>query len=102
MILGELAQQILGDNLIGLQLGNEPDLYYENGLRNTTYQPADYNQDFGNVVQQYVNDSDFPNKSMFVGPSICCGRGPGWVPELVWNTGYLTDYAQYLSYISLQ
>ena len=27
--IAELAQQMLGDKLVGLQLGNEPDLYHQ-------------------------------------------------------------------------
>ncbi len=101
-ILGEMAEQVLAGSIVGFQLGNEPDLFATNGLRASNYTPAEYTVEWGEVLQDYVNDGNFPNKNLFVGPSICCGRGPGWTPEEVWNTGYLQDYSEYLAYIAVQ
>lgn len=39
---------------------------------------------------------------MFVGPSVCCGLDTGWTPEDVWDTGFLTDYADQLAWISVE
>jgi hypothetical protein len=36
------AASILGANLYGFELGNEPDLYHSNGLRSSTYTYADF------------------------------------------------------------
>lgn len=98
----ELAQAVLGDKLVGVQLGNEPDLYHQNGIRDTDYTPAQYNTDWGVVLQDYINDSKISNASMFAAPSVCCGGNIGWTPEQVWDTGFLTNYADHLAYLAVQ
>ena len=45
--IAEYGERILGDNLLGLQVGNEPDLYKNNGLR-----PSNYNDQ--NLVDELV------------------------------------------------
>lgn len=102
LLMGELSQSILGDNLLGLQLGNEPDLYSNNGIRSSGYSQAQYNTEFGEVLQDYIDDSSTTNKSMFIAPSVCCGDGIGWTPESIWNTGFLDNYGDHLSYLSVQ
>ena len=100
--IAEISQAVLGKNLIGLQLGNEPDLYGQNGIRPGGYTPAEYNSDWGLVLSDYINDAAITNKTMFVAPSVCCGGGAGWTPEQVFDTGFLTTYATNLAYISVQ
>jgi len=100
--LAELAQARLGKHLIGMQLGNEPDLYHNNGLRDPSYLPPQYFTEFGQVLQDYVSDSNVPNKNMFVAPSVCCGQDIGWKPEDVWNTGFLDAYANNLAYLAVE
>lgn len=100
--IAELGQAVLGDKLIGLQLGNEPDLYFQNLLRDSDYSPAQYNTDWGVVLNDYVNDPNILNNSMFVAPSVCCGGNIGWTPEMVWNTGFLDNYKDHLGYLAVQ
>ncbi|TDL24311.1 hypothetical protein BD410DRAFT_745703 [Rickenella mellea] len=101
--LAEIAQSVLGKNLIGMQLGNEPDLYAGNGIRPNTYQPADYTTDFGTVLHDYQSDPSVPNTNIFVAPSVCCGSsGNGWTPETVFNTGFLSQFSTNLAYISVE
>jgi len=100
--LAEIAQSVLGDHLLGMQLGNEPDLYYSNGIRPSTYTVEQYFTDWGTVLDFYLNDSNVPNKNMFIAPSVCCGQDIGWTPELVWNTGFLSSYANNLAYMSVE
>ncbi|KZT38546.1 hypothetical protein SISSUDRAFT_1046831 [Sistotremastrum suecicum HHB10207 ss-3] len=101
--LAEIAQSVLGKNLIGMQLGNEPDLYTTNQLRNSSYTVQDYTVEWGQVLQDYQQDSKVPNTDIFVAPSICCGlSGNGWMPEQVWDTGFLTQYGNNLAYIAVE
>ena len=102
LLMGELAEKILGDNLIGMQLGNEPDLYFNNAIRDSDYTVEEYNTEWGEVLQDYITDSIISNNSMFVAPSVCCGGSIGWTPEDVWNTGFLDNYKDHLAYISVQ
>jgi hypothetical protein len=47
MVAGE---RILGDHLLGFQVGNEPDLYVGHKHRTSPYGPADYAGEFGVAV----------------------------------------------------
>jgi hypothetical protein len=100
--LAELAQSRLGSHLIGMQLGNEPDLYRNNQLRPADYNETIYHDEFGQVLQDYLSDANVPNKNLFVAPSVCCGQDIGWTPERVWNTGFLDSYAANLAYMSVE
>lgn len=101
-ILAEISQKLLGNHLLGMQLGNEPDLYFNNGLRSANYTPQDYFNDFGQVLNDYKNDPNVPNSNIFVAPSVCCGQDIGWTPERVWDTGFLKSYVQNLAYLSVE
>lgn len=47
MVVGE---RILGDRLLGFQVGNEPDLYVAHGHRPDGYSPDNYSGEFGVAV----------------------------------------------------
>ncbi|KAF8591731.1 glycoside hydrolase family 79 protein [Ramaria rubella] len=96
--IAEYGEQILGQSLIGLQVGNEPDLYGDHGARPSTYAPTDYVTDFGALVQAFQNDTNVQNKTNLVGPSVCCN----WTPEQVFDAGYLTDYVNDLAYLAVE
>ena len=100
--IAELGESILGNNLIGLQIGNEPDLYFNNRNRPPDYSVQQYSTEWAQVVQQYIDDSSISNHSCFIAPSVCCGGSIGWHPEQVWDTGFLDNYKDYLAYISVQ
>lgn len=113
MIVAQTIQEILGDHLISLQLGNEPDLYANHLRRPSTYDIQAYMAEF----QEYLNNIDaapIPNKKIILGPrfvsclhaptisltppfSVCCQ----WSTEDVFNAGYLTTFANYLNVIGL-
>ncbi|KAI9455294.1 hypothetical protein F5148DRAFT_1378092 [Russula earlei] len=86
----ENGQSILGDYLLGIQAGNEPDLYSTHGLRPSNYSQYDYFGEIGALVQQIANDSAVPNKNnILVVPSVQVL----WSPESVWNTGLVSSYS---------
>ncbi|KAI9451263.1 hypothetical protein BJY52DRAFT_123356 [Lactarius psammicola] len=92
----EQGQTILGSNLLGLQAGNEPDLYAQppRTHRPTGYGPADYMGDIGTFVNQVASDSLIPTKdNMFLIPSI---SATVWTPEQVWDTGIVQKYTNSL------
>ena len=121
MTIAEKAQQILGDNLLGLQAGNEPDFYamfvhppsifssifsskfetwlLRNGHRPSTYGPQDYANDVGNLIKAMEADSGIPNKNMLICPSVATGA---WTPELVWDTGFINTYGSYLTALAVE
>jgi len=105
--------QILGDNLIGFQAGNEPDLYAHpprthrplvsnrRGLSSQLsngasqgYGPLNYMGDIGLLVNQVAVDPGITRKNeLFIIPSISATL---WAPEDVWNTGIVSTYTDSL------
>lgn len=67
MLVAETIENILGDHLISLQIGNEPDLYGNHGRRASTYSIQDYFTEF----QSYLGNLDatsLPQKKIVLGP----------------------------------
>lgn len=77
MQIAEIGETVLGSKLIGLQVGNEPDLYAAHGHRPSTYGPYDYFGDFGNVVNAVNSDSNIPTKNNLIAPNLA----GTWTPE---------------------
>ncbi|KAF9484215.1 glycoside hydrolase family 79 protein [Pholiota conissans] len=99
LAIAERGQQILGDHLMGLQVGNEPDLYADHGHRPSTYSPYDYFGEFGDLVQAIKNDGNIPNQNLLIGPNVNSGD---WTPEMVWNTGFVDSYSTNLAYLAVE
>ncbi|KAJ7923331.1 glycoside hydrolase family 79 protein [Mycena leptocephala] len=94
----EHSEAILGDNLLGIQVGNEPDLYVAHKHRNQTYGPQDYTNEFGQLVAALAEDSHVPVKNNFIGPSV----SGTWTPETVWNTGFISQYTASLGALAVE
>lgn len=62
---------------MGLQVGNEPDLYAKHNRRPQTYSPADYGTDFGLLVNAVKADPLIKNPNMLIGPNLA----GTWTPE---------------------
>ncbi|KAK0190675.1 glycoside hydrolase family 79 protein [Armillaria mellea] len=99
LAIAEQSQGILGDFLAGLQAGNEPDLYVRHGHRTDPYGPSDYGNEFGALVQAMSNDANAVNKNLLIGPNIATGD---WVPEDVWQTGFVDTYSENLAYLAVE
>ncbi|KIM41887.1 glycoside hydrolase family 79 protein [Hebeloma cylindrosporum] len=97
--IAEQGQQILGDYLIGLQVGNEPDLYAAHGHRPMSYGPYDYFGEFGDLVEAMAGDEHVSNRGLLIGPNVNTGD---WTPEMVWNTGFVDSYSSNLAYLAVE
>jgi len=73
-----------------IEIGNEPDLYYENGLRSSTYNFADYLQDYGTWSSAIL--PLLPPGVKLAGPA-----GDYYTQVASNVTTYLADYAPTLS-----
>jgi hypothetical protein len=51
------------------------------------------------MVQAIGNDSNIPVKNNLIGPSIATGA---WTPEMVWDTGFVTSYANSLLALAVE
>lgn len=67
MWVAETIEQVLGDHLISLQLGNEPDLYGNHGRRASTYSIQDYFTEFSSYLGN-IDANPIPNKKIILGP----------------------------------
>ncbi|KAH9476923.1 Beta-glucuronidase [Psilocybe cubensis] len=96
----EQGQTILGDYLIGLQIGNEPDLYATHQHRPPTYSPQDYFNDFGLMVNALKQDPLVSQRTqqLLIGPSIQFI----WTPEQVWATNFIPAYSDSLAFLSVE
>ncbi|KAF8064386.1 glycoside hydrolase family 79 protein [Lyophyllum atratum] len=98
--IAEQGQAILGDYLIGLQVGNEPDLYARHGHRPSTYGPYDYVGEFGTLVAAMASTTDnAKNMNLLIGPNLAYAD---WTTEQIWNTGFVTEYSANLAYLAVE
>ncbi|KAG1761827.1 glycoside hydrolase family 79 protein [Suillus occidentalis] len=96
--IAEVGEAMLGKYLIGLQAGNEPDLYSRHGHRPDTYGPQDYKNDFGLLIDAMNADSNIPNKNLLIGPNLA---GVWSLPD-IWQTGFATDFNQNLAALGVE
>ncbi|KAJ7471486.1 glycoside hydrolase family 79 protein [Mycena galericulata] len=96
--IAEAGEAILGNRLLGFQVGNEPDQYSIHGHRPADYGPANFSSDFGIVDAALRADpkvSVVNNK--LIGPSL----SGVWQPEEVWDVDFIPDHLQSLFELSM-
>ncbi|EUC64409.1 glycoside hydrolase family 79 protein [Rhizoctonia solani AG-3 Rhs1AP] len=97
VLVAQTAEKILGDRLLGFQLGNEPDLYGPHGRRNSSYSMENYMNDYQTMIND-LNGASLTNNQILIGPSTCCN----WNETELFNLGYLTTYAANLKMVAIQ
>lgn len=63
-----------------------------------TYDPNDYKNEFGQVIQAINVDSDIRDKGLLIGPNLA----GIWKPEDVWGTGFVTEFRQNLAALAVE
>ncbi|OBZ74672.1 Beta-glucuronidase [Grifola frondosa] len=96
--IAEYGESILGSNVLGFQVGNEPDLYVAHGHRPANYSVWDYFGEFGVVVNAIAADAQIPTRNNLIAPSL---QGT-WTPEDVFNTGFVAAYTNALGILSVE
>ncbi|TBU39715.1 hypothetical protein BD309DRAFT_1021947 [Dichomitus squalens] len=96
--IAELGDAILGDNVLGYQVGNEPDLYASHQRRPEGYDVQDYSDEFGVMVNGIHDDKQIKNANKLVAPSL---QGT-WKAEDLWATGYLDAYSTSIGVIAME
>ncbi|KAF9234870.1 glycoside hydrolase family 79 protein [Melanogaster broomeanus] len=86
--IAEVGESLLGDHLLGLQAGNEPDLYSRHGHRPDSYGPNDYKNEFGLLIQAINADSSIPTRTFSLGLTV--------------DTGFATDFNQNLAALAVE
>ncbi|KAI0030185.1 glycoside hydrolase family 79 protein [Vararia minispora EC-137] len=99
------AEQILGNRLIALQSGNEPDLYAQGGRnhRPVGYAPQNYSDEIGSMISQ-AQSSGMPrqNDIWLVGSVSTANTDPLFSPDAVWATGLVNTYLQQIHTMSVE
>ena len=93
------GEKILGSNIIGYQVGNEPDLYARHLHRPANYTPQDYFNEFQTVVKALSSADGVTDRNNLIGPSIASAD---WQPSDVWNTGFQTAFGSQLKILSVE
>lgn len=112
--IAEAGETILGDKLIGFQVGNEPDQYAlcvpsvpvvwrdlircRHGHRPLGYSPANFSSDFGIVDAALRADPKVPVvNGKLIGPSL----SGVWQPQDVWDVNFIPDHQKSLAELSM-
>ncbi|KAJ6507834.1 glycoside hydrolase family 79 protein [Mycena vitilis] len=96
--IAEAGEAILGNRLVGFQVGNEPDQYAQHGHRPDTYSPADFSNDFGTIDKDLRADSKVSVvDGKLIGPSL----SGVWQPQQMWEANFIPDHKQSLAAISM-
>jgi hypothetical protein len=66
------SKEIRPSDLVGLEIGNEPDLFGRGPARPPTYSPQDYAREGLAYIQAFQGDPE-SRQYGFVGPAVCCG-----------------------------
>lgn len=97
--IAKRAQQILGQKLLGIQAGNEPDLYQRHGHRPEGYSPYDFWGEWKDLLEDMQGPEHERNRQILIGPSIATGD---WTPEMVWDTGFLDSYVNNMYAVTVE
>ncbi|KAG7535920.1 hypothetical protein FFLO_03591 [Filobasidium floriforme] len=100
--VAQTAQAILGERLLGLQMGNEPDLYSDHQKRDPGYGPTQFNDEWISIKDEIRSEGNLKQSQNFlIGPSICC-EVEGFLLDDVLNAGFLTDNLDALAIVAVQ
>ena len=99
MDIVQAGVDILGDNLIGLQAGNEPDFYVKFGRRQEPWDWNNYKGEVEQVIATFEGDSQYEKvRNKIITPSVASE----WPLQEVWNSGLVQDNQNSISYISVE
>ncbi|KAF8320735.1 hypothetical protein DL93DRAFT_2073392 [Clavulina sp. PMI_390] len=98
-----IFEQVLGDNLIALQLGNEPDLYGQQfRARPFDYWIPQYIGEWDEVIPAIQNNTQVTRQSILLAPSICCDISGNWSVTDLLDAGFMDDFGSNLAALSIQ
>ncbi|KAH9914074.1 uncharacterized protein BXZ73DRAFT_81750 [Epithele typhae] len=99
--IAEQADAILGNNVVGYQVGNEPDLFAGHGRRPATWTIQNYLTEFKTITDMIRANPKITSKGNIVGPSIQ-GSKHGFGIADVLAAGYVQAFADDLSIVSIE
>ncbi|KAF7318924.1 Glyco-hydro-79C domain-containing protein [Mycena chlorophos] len=96
------SDQILGPYLLGLQAGNEPDMYSLHGHRPSSYGPYDYMGELSDLLTQSAAANADPSGQALTKIVIGNIADYAWTPEQVWDTGIVTTYSANVGFLAVE
>ncbi|KIJ34940.1 glycoside hydrolase family 79 protein, partial [Sphaerobolus stellatus SS14] len=96
--IAEASERILGDRLLGLQVGNEPDLFESHQARAAPYNVPQYVAEFQEFVNFFKTDSNIQTQNSLIVPNTCCMWG---VPELN-EIGFFDTFNDIIKMIAIE
>ena len=97
--VAQYGEQFLGDNLLGLQVGNEPDLYERHQHRGEGYSQTDYLNEVQLVLDAMKSNGHIPTTNNIIAPSVSTAT---WTAESVIDAGLLTRFTDNLAAVSVE
>lgn len=98
MQIAQEGSRILGDNLIGMQAGNEPDFYTRFGRRPEGYDVNAYKGEVGQVIEILQDPQYEKVRNKIITPSVASE----WNLQDVWDSGLIQENANSIAYISVE
>ncbi|WRT64397.1 uncharacterized protein IL334_001329 [Kwoniella shivajii] len=95
------AQEILGEHLLALSVGNEPDLYVDHNKRESGWGLSNYVSEFDAMTQSILTQGQLTDTTAFIGPSTCC-QVVGFELDDVFNAGWFESNVNNLAAVSVQ
>ncbi|TFK99939.1 hypothetical protein BDV98DRAFT_623195 [Pterulicium gracile] len=98
MDIVQAGVDILGDNLIGLQAGNEPDFYVEFKRRQEPWHIIDYKGEVEQVIELLEDPRYEKVRNKIITPSVATE----WPLQEVWDSNLVQDNRNSISYVSVE
>ena len=99
MDIANAAINVIGENLLGFQAGNEPDYYGKFGRRPPEYTAYDYMGEVGDLINLMSQDPQYEGyRNLLVSPSIAME----WPLQETWDTGIIENYREQIRYMSVE
>lgn len=95
----EQGQAILGQYLMAIQVGNEPDLY-PGRLRPDNYTQSDFFGEWANFITAIRTDPNIKNTTMLMGPSI--SSNGHFTEQQMWDTGFVDSYSENIAFLTTE
>ncbi|KAF8332661.1 uncharacterized protein EI90DRAFT_2917640 [Cantharellus anzutake] len=96
-------EEIMGDRIIGLQMGNEPDLYGIGARsRPQGYSIGNFMDEWGAAIAAMQQNPGITNPQILLGPTVCCNIDGLWSIDQVIQAGYVTGFNNQLRVLAVQ
>ncbi|KIJ34938.1 glycoside hydrolase family 79 protein [Sphaerobolus stellatus SS14] len=94
----EASERLFGNRRLGLQIGNEPDLYAGNGKRNPTYGQQEYINEMQYMISLMEADQNIRSTNPIIIPNTCCL----WGLADLQNLGFMDTFRRHMEHLAVE